>query len=208
VRVLIHVSLGDAIHLANRAFRHESLERILSDGAALLAQLLATERVDVLQVPVDGSELCLWPGASSGPAPSQPGSAVPPGWEGDLVEATLAADGPLLRTHPGGGAASWTMVLRTDNGAAGLLGVFDVPPSNSDEQSFALAETIAGVMATAVAGSDSRETLQWHTRLDQLLTEVSTQFIDLGADQIDKGIIDASPSSLHPSAPPAPRCTG
>ena len=184
----LHDTLDAAIGLANRAFRGEALEQVLFDGDRMLVRLLDAARCDVLELPADGSGPRPWPS----PNGASPSSAVSPLWEDDLLTATLTSDRALIRPHPDGGIASWTMALRNEGTPVGLIGVFDLQLAAAEAQpSLALAETIAVVMATAIVAQHPHQTAQWRSRLDQLLTEVSTQFIDLGAEQIDDGIVDA-----------------
>jgi PAS domain S-box-containing protein len=181
-------SLGDAVDLTNRALRGESVDAVLHDGARLIARLLGAERCDVLEVPLDGSGPRPWPGL---PESALFGSGMPDGWGAGLLDVTLAADGPVIRSSRNEGTTSWTVALRDGDVPVGLLGVFGIQPFGGSGRHVSLAETVAGALAAAITAQGREGTPRWHVRLDHLLIEISISFVDLEPDQIDDGIVDA-----------------
>jgi PAS domain S-box-containing protein len=159
-------------------------------------------------------------GVSRDPDAAEPGQPRQPGypdagradagpwtpWDPALVTATLAADRLVIlpvadvaarAAAPGGAAtdltrdATATIALRSGDVVVGVLGAFGVARHSRGREYVNLVQSIANAMAAAVESHRWRQTSSWRSRLDQSLTEVSTQFIDLAPDQIDDGIVDA-----------------
>ena len=164
--------------LGNQVLTGASLPPVLADGARIFADLLDAELYSLLQLSRDGARP--WPEVQTGPAPQ---------WPPGLVEEALARTAGLGVT-----AADVpdhvVVALRTETGPVGVLGAFSrSAPLRAED--LRLAESLAGVLAYAVR-TEQRDTVRsGQGRLDQRLTEISTTFIDLADDQIDRGVVQA-----------------
>ncbi len=108
----------------------------------------------------------------------------------DLVADVLAADEPT----PVGdfhGAGVLLVPMRTREHGSCVLSVLTAAPRAFRDAEIGFVRELAAVLVGAINVRWTEHALRWRSQLDQLLTEVSTGFIDLSPDDIGTAAHDA-----------------
>jgi PAS domain S-box-containing protein len=195
--------------LGTRALTHSSLDEVLREGTELVAEALDVDEVLVLELLPTGSGLRPWVGTvrrGRGTALDTPGTpgTVPVGAD-TLFGATLATDDPLVvsdlhaagdyvdaaRLTTAGVGSAVTVTLSGPSGAFGVLVVLDSAPRRHGGADLSLVGSVAHVLTGAIARRRAEDALRWHSELDQLLTTVSTGFIQFTSVELAAGMTDA-----------------
>ena len=131
---------------------------------------------------------------------------APPLGDYPLVAATLSAPAALLiadlATDPRSAASpehlratgltsALCVAMRGPEAPLGMLGAFSLTSREFDAEDIDLVETVAHVLSSAITRVQVKDKLRWRARFDQLLTEVSTDFIALAPAQVAAGSASA-----------------
>jgi PAS domain S-box-containing protein len=185
------------------------LDELLSAGADVVTEALGVEFGVVMELTVDARHVR--PGAirsarqtavaagmfaAARQAPPSPLEDYP------LVAATLQAPAALLiadlATDPRSAASpehlrttgltsALCVAMRGPEAPLGMLGAFSLACRDFDAEDIDLVETVAHVLSSAITRIHVKDKLSWRARFDQLLTEVSTDFIALAPAQVAAG---------------------
>jgi PAS domain S-box-containing protein len=183
---------------ASRALGRPDLEELVGEGLQLVLDTLGASEVRLLEA--SGRAMVSWVTEPRRAA----GDPDPSAWDELHVP---AAAGPVLVRDV------LLVPVRTRDHGASLLGI-RACGSSVDDDGVAFAVEIAAILAAAIDVRWTEDALRWRLQLDQLLTEVSTSFIHLGADDLGDassralalvgGFVGADRAVLHLDGPERP----
>jgi PAS domain S-box-containing protein len=191
---------------ANRRVRRKvplgapDVEQLLTAGLRLIQETLEADQVRLLHVSRARDGLVPWLDHSACGTGEGFGDVVGAVTAAGLLPDVLAANEPLgvadlhellpaESTCDVGGVL--LVPLPTPDRVSGLLAVFTRSPHVFSSREIGFVSQVATIMAGGLDRVRIDDALRWRSQLDQLLTEVSSSFINLPASDIDAVVQDA-----------------